>query len=182
MDNASKPSWIPKLGVLLAVVAAGGAVAFFQSKTASEASVVSPEGSGVTVSAVKTSLGNSGVTVTEVKTSMSGSGAIVTEVVAEEAYKDGVYSTTGDYASPAGPETIDVTLTIAGGIVTEATVVANAVNPVSQKMQGQFVEGYKEFVVGKSLADLELAKVSGSSLTPKGFNEALAEIRVQAAI
>ena len=46
--------------------------------------------------------------------------------------------------------------------------------------QDDFVGGYKSQVVGKSIAEIQLGKVSGSSLTSRGFNEALDQIRNQA--
>lgn len=151
------PSWIPKVIVLLAVLVAGGTVAYFQNKK-------TPELAG-------------GLTPTpDAAAQDSKTGA------AEVPYNDGVYATTGNYTSPGGPETIDVTLTVTGGVITDASVVGNAVNPGSKKFQGQFIGGYKEFVIGKELSGLSLSVVSGSSLTPKGFNDALEDIRSQAAI
>jgi len=35
-------------------------------------------------------------------------------------------------------------------------------------------------VIGKNIADVQLSRVSGSSLTPEGFNNALATIKSQA--
>lgn len=97
-------------------------------------------------------------------------------------YKDGVYTALGQYNSPAGAEEIDVTLTLKKDIVTDANVVEKAVNPRSVYMQGQFTSGYKAYVIGQNIATLKLTKVSGSSLTPNGFNDAVAKIRTQAAI
>ena len=45
----------------------------------------------------------------------------------------------------------------------------------------QFIAGIDQEVVGKSLNDIEVTKVSGSSLTSGGFNEALAQIKSEAA-
>lgn len=95
-------------------------------------------------------------------------------------YKNGTYNTEGNYVSPGGPESIDVTVTLTDGIITDANVVSNAQRPMSKKMQEQFISGYKAQVIGKNIDEIELTKVSGSSLTPKGFNEALEEIKIQA--
>ena len=38
----------------------------------------------------------------------------------------------------------------------------------------------KTLVVGKKITDVKLDKVSGSSLTPKGFNDALEQIKTLA--
>jgi len=93
---------------------------------------------------------------------------------------DGTYTVTGGYQSPNGPETVVVTLSIADGIVTEAVVEPQATNATSSRYQGQFAEGIAEEVVGKPLAEVEVTRVAGSSLTGRGFNEALDQIRSEA--
>jgi uncharacterized protein with FMN-binding domain len=95
-------------------------------------------------------------------------------------YKDGIYTQVGDYTSPGGAEQIDVKLTLKNGLVTEAEVTPKAERPKSKLMQGIFVENYKSLVVGKNIKDLNLGKVSGSSLTPKGFNDAVEKIKAEA--
>lgn len=95
-------------------------------------------------------------------------------------YKDGSYSAVGDYVSPGGAETVAVSLTLSGGVVTDATVTGQATRPESKNWQGKFISGYKTLVIGKKIDEIALTKVSGSSLTPKGFNDALAKIKVQA--
>ncbi len=100
--------------------------------------------------------------------------------VSASAYKDGTYSAKGNYVSPGGSEDVDVTLTIKDGVVTDSTFKGNATRPISVKLQGEFAAGYQQFVVGKKLADLNVGKVSGASLTPKGFNDAVAKIKTAA--
>lgn len=95
-------------------------------------------------------------------------------------FKDGVYSVTGNYTSPGGQEEIGVTLTLADGVVTDSQVEVRATRPISKMKQTDFSEHYKTEVVGKSLSELQLSKVSGSSLTPKGFNDALQKIKAEA--
>ena len=95
-------------------------------------------------------------------------------------YKDGVYSTEGNYTSPAGAEKIDVILTLKNDVVTEATVTPKAENPKSVYMQEVFVENFKPLVVGRNIKDLKLDKVAGSSLTPRGFNDAIEKIKMEA--
>ena len=95
-------------------------------------------------------------------------------------YKDGTYSAVGAYRSPAGEESIDVTLTLKGNVVSDVAVVPNATAPFSKKWQGKFIEGVKAAVVGVKLDDLDLKQVSGSSLTPKGFDDAVEQIKAQA--
>lgn len=146
---------MPKALVMLIVVIAGGAVAISRDDTDSNVPASTAQEPRAVVTDEKTTAG-------------------------DVAYKDGIYATTGNYVSPGGPETIDVTLTVEGGTIVEASVVGNAVNPGSKKFQGMFVEGYREYVVGRELSGLSLPVVSGSSLTTKGFNDALEDIRAQA--
>jgi len=108
------------------------------------------------------------------------SAASATSTVADTQYKDGTYSAEGDYQSPGGAESIQVTLVLANGIVTDATVVSDATRPNSVSFQNLFISDFKQYVVGKNISDLNLTKVSGSSLTPKGFNDAVAKIKVEA--
>lgn len=97
-------------------------------------------------------------------------------------YQDGTYSVVGEYQSPGGSESIDVTLTLQDGIITDANVISNAERPTSVKMQGQFISGYQAEVIGKNIDDVQLDVVSGSSLTPKGFNDAVEKIKQQAQV
>lgn len=96
-------------------------------------------------------------------------------------YKNGTYTVTGNYVSPGGPRDIGVTLTLADGVVTDATFEGRATDPTSKRFQGEFGANFKPQVIGKNIEDLKLVKVSGSSLTPKGFNDALKKIKNEAA-
>ncbi|HVT74902.1 MAG TPA: hypothetical protein VHD69_00565 [Candidatus Paceibacterota bacterium] len=96
-------------------------------------------------------------------------------------YKDGTYTARGTYQSPAGLESIDVTLTLKGDVVTDASVVSHATIAQSINFQGKFISGFKALVVGQDIDSIKLDKVSGSSLTPKGFNSAVTEIKAEAA-
>lgn len=95
-------------------------------------------------------------------------------------YKDGTYSATGSYMSPGGPDKVGVKLTLVGGVISDITVTPIAGDKVSEKFQAQFMSGYKTLVLGKKIDGLKLDKVSGSSLTPIGFNDALEQIKAQA--
>ncbi|MEK7633177.1 MAG: hypothetical protein AAB473_05345 [Patescibacteria group bacterium] len=96
-------------------------------------------------------------------------------------YKDGTYSVTTTYRVPEAPaQGMGVELTLVNDVITAATVTAKATDGTSMMYQNIFIAGYKTFVVGKNIADVQLTKVSGSSLTPKGFNDALNAIKTQA--
>lgn len=113
----------------------------------------------------------------------TGAGANVNvDLGSETHYNDGTYTVTGKYVSPAGPETINVLLTLKDDVVTDATVVAEATHEISVKKQAEFVGGYKAQVVGKNINEVNVGKVAGSSLTPKGFNDAVAQIKAKAEV
>lgn len=98
----------------------------------------------------------------------------------DSAYNDGTYAADGFYRSPAGAEEIHVSLTLNDDIVTAVNVEGTATNPKSKMMQGQFIAGINAQVVGKPIDSLSLGVVNGSSLTPKGFMDAVAKIKTEA--
>ncbi|MBX9906690.1 hypothetical protein K2X96_02200 [Patescibacteria group bacterium] len=105
---------------------------------------------------------------------------VETATVKASVFKDGMYTTQGAYTSPAGKETVGITLTIKDDVIVAATGEVLATNAASQKFQTQFVAGFGVQVVGKKLSEVSLDKVSGSSLTPKGFNDAVLKIQADA--
>jgi major membrane immunogen (membrane-anchored lipoprotein) len=100
--------------------------------------------------------------------------------VAKATYKDGTYSATGEYRSPAGNDEIEVSLTLKDGIITDATFTGLAKMGKSKDFQAKFGEGYKAAVIGKPIDSLSLGVTNGSSLTPKGFMDAVAKIKAEA--
>ena len=95
-------------------------------------------------------------------------------------YKDGTYSADGNYTSPNGTETVGVQLTLANGTVSAVEITQHPSNPNTRKFQGQFAGGIADQVVGKSLDEIKVSKVAGSSLTSGGFNQAVEAIKTQA--
>jgi len=95
-------------------------------------------------------------------------------------YKDGTYSATGSYSSPGGPDDLHVSVTLANGIITDSTVTSGAHDGTSSHYQGIFINNYKPLVVGKSIDSVTLSKVSGSSLTSAGWNDAITKIKAEA--
>lgn len=98
-----------------------------------------------------------------------------------DGYSDGTYTATGDYISPAGQQTIEVTLTLTSDVVSDVEVISQAEDPQSQGYQEKFISGIAEEVVGVPISELVVDKVAGSSLTGIGFNDALAQILADAA-
>lgn len=107
-------------------------------------------------------------------------GAVPAPAAESQTYEDGTYNATGAYSSPAGQESVEVTLVLKDDMVTAATFKGNATHPTSKLNQQKFAAGYEVLVVGKSLDSISLTVVNGSSLTPKGFMDALADIKADA--
>ncbi len=96
---------------------------------------------------------------------------------ADSTYADGTYTATGSYSTPGGSESVTVTATLASGNVTSVTTTGSATGGNSAQYQSQFLSNYESQVVGKSIDEISLSRVAGSSLTSAGFNAALAEIK-----
>ncbi len=99
---------------------------------------------------------------------------------AKNMYRDGTFGAEGVYASPAGGESVHVSLTIKDNTVTDATFSGDATHPKSMKMQEAFGAGFMEQVVGKSLDEVSVGVVNGSSLTGIGFMDAVKKIKAEA--
>ncbi len=99
-----------------------------------------------------------------------------TTPVSALSHKDGTYTAVGNYLSPGGPEQVGVTLTLKDDVIVDSSFEIKAERPISKNMQTVFSENYKALVVGKDIDEVSLTKVSTSSLTPKGFNDALTKI------
>lgn len=107
-------------------------------------------------------------------------GTVTAPAAENQSYENGTYSATGTYTSPAGQESVEVTLVLTDDIVTTATFTGNATHPASKLNQQKFAAGYEALVVGKPLDAINLTVVNGSSLTPKGFMDALVDIKAEA--
>lgn len=94
---------------------------------------------------------------------------------------DGSYTTKGSYRSPAQTEDVEFTFTIKGGLVEDVVLVKESSIPMSEKYQDMFMEGIKKEIIGKKLSEIgTFDRVNGSSLTPKGFNQAMTELKQKA--
>ncbi|NQX12779.1 FMN-binding protein [Microbacteriaceae bacterium VKM Ac-2855] len=95
-------------------------------------------------------------------------------------YADGTYEATGSYTSPGGSETVEVSITLESDVVTAVAVTPESENPTGTQYQTKFASGIAAVVVGKNIDDLDVSKVSGSSLTSTGFNDAVETIKADA--
>lgn len=119
-------------------------------------------------------------TATNVVTSAGTTSASSGKNTSSTTYKDGSYTATGSYESPDGDEQITVSITLHNGVITDTSATAGAHDPDGAAYQAQFISGYKSLVVGKNISSVSLSRVSGSSLTPQGFNDAISQIENQA--
>ena len=104
----------------------------------------------------------------------TGDGAV------DESYADGTYTADGSYQAPSGTESITVELTLADDTITDITVTPHATDPTAKGMQANFASGIADQVVGQDIDELNVTRVSGSSLTSGGFKIAIAAIKEDA--
>ncbi|HWM15655.1 MAG TPA: hypothetical protein VNP97_03605 [Microbacterium sp.] len=97
------------------------------------------------------------------------------------AYADGTYEAEGSYATPETVETITVTVTLEGDVITDVTVVGDPQKSESEEYQGRFIGGIEDVVVGQNIDEISVSRVAGSSLTSGGFNQAIETIKGEAA-
>lgn len=96
-------------------------------------------------------------------------------------YTAGTYDAEGSYSTPGGQQSVAVEVTIeADGTITDVEVTPQAESGNSAEFQEEFADGIADQVVGKKIDDLDVSKVSGSSLTSGGFNAAIEEILAEA--
>ncbi len=96
-------------------------------------------------------------------------------------YTDGTYEATGEYQSPNGTESLDVTITLENDVITAVEVVGAGGSPNTERFQGEFAGGIAAMVVGKDIDEISVSKVAGSSLASGGFNAAVEQIKADAA-
>lgn len=95
-------------------------------------------------------------------------------------FTDGKYEGTGEYPNPAGSSKVTVDVTLKDNVVTAIKVIPGATNSTSRAYQTQFAGGIASEVVGKKITDLKVSTVAGSSLTVKGFDQAIDQIKADA--
>ena len=125
--------------------------------------------------------GGSGTATDSSTGSDSGAGSDSQSSSGSGEYTDGTYTADGSYQTPETVEQISVTLTLEEGVVTEVEVTGDPQARETEQYQGQFIDGIAEEVVGVSIDELNVSRVAGSSLTSGGFNDAVEDIKEQAA-
>lgn len=166
---------VKRVSILVAALLPVVVLGFFVMKS-KDSALPSPSAVAVTTSSTATA-----VKPTTNAPVSSTAPATPSGTASSSTYKDGTYSVTAAYRVPEeAPQSIGVELTLKNDVIVDVTVTAKATDNTSMMYQNTFIAGYKTFVVGKNIADVQLSKVSGSSLTPKGFNDALNAIKTQA--
>lgn len=112
----------------------------------------------------------------------TGSPAAGSGSTAFSSYKDGTFTAKGAYDTHAGPEEVTITVTLKDGVITDTQFQGVPSLKMSQRFMDMFSNNYKTLVVGKKIDEVNLGKVSGSSLTPIGFNNALQKIKQEAGL
>lgn len=83
-----------------------------------------------------------------------------------------------EYLAPPGREEIEIVISAQDGKISEVKAIPKGVNDMSKKIQNGFALAINSELAGKKISDLEeLAVVAGASLTTKGFNSMIPEIK-----
>ncbi|WP_129658312.1 FMN-binding protein [Rothia uropygialis] len=94
-------------------------------------------------------------------------------------YEDGTYTAKGFYGG--APSYMTFTVTLDDGLITDVdSELMPDNNATSRGYQEKFAAALPDEVVGKSVDDVEVGKLAGSSSCGDGFNDAMTKIREQA--
>jgi hypothetical protein len=172
-SNSSKKPFIYSIIGAIAVIAAVFGLNLQKSGTPQTAQEpISPEPSPTGEDAVEIGM--------PAPTEDGKNGTEIPEMIVYSNYKNGTYTAQGDYTYHSGSESITITITLKDGIITDSAFEGIPKATMSARFMAMFDKGYKELIVGKNIDEVNLTKVSGSSRTPIGFNDALAKIKAQA--
>ena len=94
-------------------------------------------------------------------------------------YADGTYTARGEYGG--APSYMDFTVTIEDGVITDVeSGLMEDNNDTSRGYQERFAAALPDEVIGKSIDDVEVGVLAGSSSCGDGFNDAIDQIRDEA--
>lgn len=97
-------------------------------------------------------------------------------------YENGTFTATGSYSTPGGLESIQLSVTLDDGVISSTSLVQNATDGEARQYQAEFASAYADMIIGKDVDEVSLSRVAGSSLTSNGFNQALEQIKDDAAV
>jgi uncharacterized protein YlzI (FlbEa/FlbD family) len=93
-------------------------------------------------------------------------------------YTNGEYQVEGLYSG--GKKSIIVNVKLTDDAIEQVEVTPNTTIRMSLGLQKKFAAAISGEVVGRSIDEIHLDKLAGSSLTTKGFNDALEKIKSEA--
>ena len=99
-------------------------------------------------------------------------------------YADGQYAASESYGVVDGvieEDSIDVTATLQGGVITDVSVTGHPLLTQSHDYMQGFVNEISGAVVGRSVEDAHVTALAGASKTSDAFNDAIDDIASQAA-
>jgi len=108
------------------------------------------------------------------------------EVIAESdtsaEFVSGNYRYDITYATPKGNTDMSVTFALENNVITDVNLEGNPQHQTSVQYQTLLQDELGNLIIGKDRNEVERleSKVAGSSLTPTGFNEALAQLQAEA--
>lgn len=95
-------------------------------------------------------------------------------------FKDGSYTASMSYYVPHGNESIQVSLKLASGVISDVSIQNSEGDNESARYQQDFASAYKSYVVGRKISGLNLDVIAGASDTTQGFNDAISRIVTKA--
>lgn len=105
------------------------------------------------------------------------------EAITDSPYRDGKYTAVGTYTTPGGKqEKIGVTVNLTNSTITTFNIDTSMAEGLPQSFQNNVKTALisEKLVAGKNIDELNVSKISGSSLSPIGFNDAIEQIKEQA--
>lgn len=97
----------------------------------------------------------------------------------QQAVADGTYVKNVTYNYHSGPEIVEITLSVEGDVITDASIVSTGGDqqPYSLQLISAVNGALPELVVGKKISELDIPKnVAGSSLTTAAFKGYVQEV------
>lgn len=164
--------------VQLAIRAASGVVGLAAVGLLSGCAAQAAE-PGVSVSAAQPAADPSSPASASPSASPSG-GSSSSSAASSSGFKDGTFTKTAPYQTPGGTETVTVTVALRAGTISSVKVVGSEHTANAKHYVEAFAGGVGAQVVGKKIAGLQVGAIAGSSLTPNGFNTAVAQIEAAA--
>ncbi len=158
------------LAVLVVVVVIVFGAKSLNAKNAASKLTATQPSTSATTSTTPTATTSSGSTPTATSSSSTAS----------YTYKNGTYNADGNFNTPGGFQSIGVSVSIQNDIVTNAVVTDQTTDGDSAAYAQMFIDGFRSYVIGKSVSGIHLYGVAGASLTSEGFNNALSQIKNQA--